>query len=461
MKILLVNSNLMRPPITPIALDLLAESLESEGFNPVLLDLAWSGDPFEDIEKALQDDYLFAAVSIRNTDDCFYPGSDECLLSHQAIISALKTRGLRVAAGGVGFSVNVEAAARFLDVDFAIQGDGELAIVALARALAGKDSLQSVPGLLGINPPKWVELDQRPPLARAFVDNLRYQREGGQVGFETKRGCPHRCLACTEPRVKGRRVRLVDPESVAAELSSLASRGIEIFHTCDSEFNEPHDHALSVCRAFIDCGVSAKIQWYAYCTPAGFNDELAEFMARAGCVGINFTVDHGDPEGLARLRCPHTVDDIRRSIKACRAVGIRTMCDLLLGAPGETRTSIQRTIELMRELSPTKVGVSFGVRLYSQCSILDKVELKRDNPSLHAKVWDRSLLRPVFYQEASLGDDVREWLAGVIGGDPRFFYSATVHNYDGHPEIERLIQEGARGAYWDILARGGKVKGGC
>ena len=36
MNVLLVNANLMRPPVPPVALDLLADSLACAGFTPVL-----------------------------------------------------------------------------------------------------------------------------------------------------------------------------------------------------------------------------------------------------------------------------------------------------------------------------------------------------------------------------------------------------------------------------------------
>jgi radical SAM superfamily enzyme YgiQ (UPF0313 family) len=240
---------------------------------------------------------------------------------------------------------------------------------------------------------------------------------------------------------------------VAAELRSLLAQGVGVLHTCDSEFNVPREHAEAVCRELVSNGLGDRLSWYAYCTPAGFDRELALLMRRAGCVGVDFSADHGDPAMLAHLGCPHGVEDLRRTAQACREAGLRFMFDLLLGGPGETRATILRTVELMRELSPTRVGVSLGLRLYRGCPIADEVDLTRDNPSIHAQNPDPTLLQPAYYLEGSLGTDVGEWLEEVIGGDPRFFFAARSHNYDGNERVSRLIREGARGAYWDILAR--------
>jgi len=350
MKVLLVNTNLMRPPVSPVALDILAQELDGAGFAPVLLDLAWSEDVQADTEAALGDDYLFAAVSVRNTDTSFFPGSDACLRTHRQVVARLRARGLKVAVGGVGFSIAPEAARDFLAADFAVAGDGEDAIVALARALSGHGGLEEVPGLAGLASPARVDLSRRPPLSRRFVDNPRYLRDGGQVGFETKRGCPHGCIACADPVAKGRTVRARRPSAVAAELRSLLAQGVDVLHTCDSEFNVPREHAEAVCRELVSNGLGDRLSWYAYCTPAGFDRELALLMRRAGCVGADFSADHGDPAMLAHLGCPHGVEDLRRTAEACREAGLRFMFDLLLGGPGETRAAIMRTVELMREL---------------------------------------------------------------------------------------------------------------
>jgi radical SAM superfamily enzyme YgiQ (UPF0313 family) len=453
MKVLLVNSNLMRPPVSPVALDILAEELQGAGFTPVILDLAWSENVQADIDATLGDDYLFAAVSVRNTDTSFFPGSDACLRTHRQVVARLRAAGLKVAVGGVGFSIVPEAARDFLGADFPVAGDAEEAVVALARALARREHLEVVPGLVGRNPPAQVDLSRRPPLSRRFVDNAHYLREGGQVGFETKRGCPHGCIACADPVAKGKTVRTRDPVAVAAEVRSLLVQGVDVLHTCDSEFNVPRQHADAVCQELIRVGLGDRLRWYAYCTPAGFDRELALLMRRAGCVGVDFSADHGDPAMLARLRCPHTVEDLRRTAQACPQAGLRFMFDLLLGGPGETRASILTTVELMRELLPTRVGVSLGVRLYRGCPIVDEVDLNGENPSIHTKRLDPTLLQPTYYLENSLGEDVGEWLEDVIGGDPRFFFAAASHNYDGNERVSQLIRTGARGAYWDILAR--------
>ena len=144
----------------------------------------------------------------------------------------------------------------------------------------------------------------------------------------------------------------------------MLAQGIDHFHTCDSEFNLPAEHAREVCRAIIDAGLADRIRWYAYCAPKPFDDELAALFQRAGCAGINFGVDSGCDEMLRRLGRHFRTEDLASTAQSCRRHGIPFMFDLLLGGPGETRETLRQTIEFMRRIEPDCVGLAIGMRVY-------------------------------------------------------------------------------------------------
>ena len=140
------------------------------------------------------------------------------------------------------------------------------------------------------------------------------------------------------------------------------------------------------------------------------------------------------------------------------------MFDLLLGSPGETKESIETTIRLMKKIKPDRVGISLGIRLYPVTQLGRKIiEMSKgplsDNPSLFGELKDNeSWLRPIYFCEASLGEDVEDWLHGIVGDDPRFLLGRRSdahqnYNYNDNPELTEAIKGGHRGAYWDILRR--------
>ena len=61
--IFLVNTNRMRPLIAPIGLDYLAQAIEQEGFEPVLIDLALAENPDELLKNALQMRVFFIEIT--------------------------------------------------------------------------------------------------------------------------------------------------------------------------------------------------------------------------------------------------------------------------------------------------------------------------------------------------------------------------------------------------------------
>jgi len=358
---------------------------------------------------------------------------------------------------------------QYCNADFGIYGDGELALCMLAGALQEKTDYTAIPGLLYKNkdscqftPPQYLDLGKMSLAQRDLVDNARYFQEGAMVGFETKRGCDQACIHCADPVAKGRKVRSRDPRDVAMELKGLLKQGITHFHTGDSEFNVPEDHAKDVCRAIIDQDLGDKIQWYAYCVAAPFSEELANLMRQAGCVGIDFTVDSGNDGQLQRLGHLHRVADITRLARLCHRFGFSFMFDLLLGGPGETRHTVKETLELMKGLGPTRVGINLGVRLYPDSplgNMVKKQGVTRQNPNLQGTIDGNStMLRPLFYLSHELGDDIGSYIGESIKGDVRFFFvskdqTTQNYNYNDNSQLMEAIRNGYRGAFWDILRR--------
>ena len=468
---LVVNTNRMKPAIAPVGLDYLGEALTGKGYIVDLLDLCFS----EDYRKAIDDYFrkepvLAIGFTIRNTDDCYLLSQDFFLPEIKEIVKYLKTKtDVPIILGGVGFSIMPESILRYCDLDLGIRGDGEEVLpLLLDRITKGKD-YRDLPGLVyrdggGFvnNPPEYFDLNKISSRRRKFVDNKRYFNEGGQGNIEAKRGCNQRCIYCADPVAKGRKIRLRNPEQVVSELEALLEQGVNCFHFCDSEFNLPEEHAEAVCKQIINRGIHEKIDWYAYCSPSPFSEELARTMKTAGCKGIDFGVDNGSREILKILGRNFGEDEIGNTARLCHKYGITFMFDLLLGGPGETRETVRETIDLMREMQPDRVGVMVGVRIYAGTELGNMV-LKEgpmeENRNLQGKVrGNGDFFEPIFYVSRRLGEDVFFYISELIGDDRRFFFTTRDdqekgYNYNQNQVLVEAIKRGYRGAYWDILRR--------
>jgi radical SAM superfamily enzyme YgiQ (UPF0313 family) len=456
MRVGLINTNRMQPPVAPIGLDYLAEALHAAGHRVDLLDLCWESDASAAIVRFLDHaDFGLIGITLRNTDDCGYTSRQSFLGEFAGFVDTVRAHTRApIVLGGIGFSVMPEAVLALVGAGMGVWGEGEFVFPELARRLENNLNWRDLPNLIWRSGETWQHnpastwpLAELPPMSRNWVDNRRYFRHGGQAGFETKRGCFAQCVYCADPIAKGKQTRLRPPAAVAGELEALLRQGIDHLHTCDGEFNLPVAHAFDVCEEIVRRGLGDRLRWYAYCSPAPFSRDLARAMRQAGCVGINFGADSGDEDMLRRLRRGFTPANILNAARWSRDAGMAVMLDLLLGSPGETRESLVRTIEMAKQAGPDRVGVSIGVRLYPGTELAARVK-PTDSPE------------PPFFLEPEIAPFVFPLLDTLIGDDQRFLFFDPSrparnynYNYNANQRLVDAIGQGYRGAYWDILRR--------
>jgi len=463
-KVLLVNTNRIFPPIGPLALDYIGSAVRAEGHEVFVLDLCWAEDAAIATARAFASEPIdLTAVTFRNSDDCYFASGCSFVPVLRNDIAMIRAHfDGPIVLGGGGFSVMADSLLDETFVPYGVRGDGESALPALIRSLSGNGQLSAVPGLVyweegawRRNPMAQADLSKMSLADRDLVENSRYFARGGQAGIETKRGCPGRCIYCADPAIKGRKSRTRPPADVVAEIRNLLSQGIDHLHLCDSEFNLPPAHAAEICRAIVESGLSSRIRWYTYAAPAPFTPELAFLMKQAGCAGINFGADNGSDRMLAALGREHSAEDIREAASACRKAGILTMFDLLLGGPGETWETVAETIELMKSVSPDCVGISLGVRVYPGTPL--QLSLAKGGEGQPGLIGDPAGLEPVFYMSPQLDEEPYARVRSMIENDERFFMpfggDEKNYNYNGNTALQKAIDSGARGAYWDILRK--------
>src|SRR5215212_693126 len=234
-RVLLVSANRERQPYPVVAngVACVASALEAAGHSVRVLDLCFARDPHgaaREAAAAFRPDVV--GLGVRNIDN-----SDLIALRHYtpeaaALLGTLREVApqARVMAGGAAFGVAPEALFGALGVDYAVAGDGERAAVALVDALAAGREPAGLPGIVRrtdggvtMTPPGGeADLDSLPDAAmHRWLDLRAYERHGGTVPVQTKRGCVFKCVYCTYLNVEGWGYRLRSPELVADEMAEL------------------------------------------------------------------------------------------------------------------------------------------------------------------------------------------------------------------------------------------------
>jgi hopanoid biosynthesis associated radical SAM protein HpnJ len=257
------------------------------------------------------------------------------------------------------------------DIDFIVRGEFDHAVVEFAQGkplgeIAGVSYRKN--GQVVHNPSRPAleteELDQLPFATEVYKRDLVIENYNvpfllhPYVAFYTSRGCPALCTFCLWPQtLSGHAWRVRSSENVAREVRQalkLFPQAKEFFFD-DDTFNIRKDRVLELCAKFKPLG----FRWS--CTARDHSDyETLKAMADAGARLLIVGFESGDPQILKNIKKGATVEMARRFAKNCKELGIAIHGDYIIGLPGETKESIERTIEFAKELDSETIQVSIA-----------------------------------------------------------------------------------------------------
>lgn len=333
--LLLLNaSNLERNKIYPYAFVQLRALARARGLSMSTYDmLGVHPDGYRDVVARLVARHRprMIGLTLRQADSVFheeyarpgwkpyFPVDDTA-----ALIAAVRQEsGAPVVVGGFGFTTHARRLFDRLRPDFGVEGEPDgffdrFDDVAAGRALPAVDNLLfREGGELRRNARVYHapfgdrEYDEA-VLAdmEAFYgrDHL-YGPTPPTVAVELARGCIFRCEFCTEPWVKGRKVRPRDLDAVMGDVEFLALRGIRRIMLICSEINMGSpDLALEVAGRFRRLNErlgARRVHWQAYHLPRWLSrDELGELYASGFAGGWNDFPSFHD-RNLVQLRVPY------------------------------------------------------------------------------------------------------------------------------------------------------------
>ena len=396
-------------PVAPLGALYVVAAARAAGHSVDFLDLGLSSSPQKALRRALKNgEYQAVAFGIRNLDNCwaFAPK----LYFHEVRDLAETVRDCfngPLILGGTGFSVSPRGWMDRLKAECGVIGEGERAFPeALSRLESGRP-LEGIDGVIerGVRnagcraPGRAIErLGELSPPAHELCSYAAYERRGGFVGVQTKRGCPFRCVYCIYPQLEGRRYRLRSPEAVVREIEDVTVRSkVRHFFFVDSVFNDPREHALAICRELGSRRLP--VRWSAFCNPAGFDAELARAMKQGGCDGVEFGLDVATPKMLAALGKPFGQPEIEMALQATHDAGLPFMIYLLFGGPGETWADVDETQKFLNDCAPANgVFAAYGIRIY-EGTPLAQLAVREGQVKQ-----DLDLFEPAYYLSPAMAD---------------------------------------------------------
>lgn len=416
MKVLLISANTERlnMPTLPLGLGFVAAATRAAGHRVRFLDLMQIAEPTAALQKAIEEhDPDVIGISVRNIDDQDQRSPTFLLEKVRAVVQTCRDHSeALIVVGGAGYSIFPDAALSYLGADIGVHGDGEVTFPSLLERLDRGEDPSDLPGvhLARSGTGRAVAFPDLAPLPLpddAFCASISPDAPDLWIPVQTRRGCPNGCCYCSTSNIQGRKIRSRPAGEMVEHVARLSRQGFGRFYFVDNAFNMPESYALEVCDHLAK--LDPPVTWRCILYPHAVSDELLAAMARSGCVEVALGFESGDEEVLRQLNKHFTPAEILDLSNRLAASSIRRMGFLLLGGPGETRESVERSLAFARQLAPELLRITVGIRIYPDTPLAKRaLEEGVIGP-------DDDLLRPHFYLAPGLDPWIYERVTtGVV-----------------------------------------------
>jgi len=191
------------------------------------------------------------------------------------------------------------------------------------------------------------------------------------VSFYTGRGCRSKCTFCLWPQtVGGHRYRVRSAENVIAEVKWIKENMPEVKEIMFDDDTFTDSSNLERVEA-IARGMGALGMTWSCNAKANVPFKTLQVMKQNGLRLLLVGYESGDDQILHNIKKGLRTDIARRFTEDCRKLGIVIHGTFILGLPGETRATIEKTIDFAKEINPHTIQVSLaapypGTTLYKQ-----------------------------------------------------------------------------------------------
>ncbi len=179
----------------------------------------------------------------------------------------------------------------------------------------------------------------------------------------TSRGCPYTCSYC-DRSVFRRSYRYNSPEYMMELLTYLHKRfNIKHVNIYDDTFTLRRDRVMKFCEQKINSGLPMTFNCAA--RTEQLDSEMLTMMKKAGCWMISLGIETGDPDLLKRhrsylpaSRMDNPLENIRAMVHLIKKAGIRAKGLFMMGLPGETEESIDKSMKYVFSLPLDEFNLS-------------------------------------------------------------------------------------------------------
>ncbi len=317
-------------------------------------------------------------------------------------------------------------------LDFAVDGEGELVMKEFLEALADDRPLDGIHGLIHRGDDGRIvrnkrrqalqDLNSLPfpsrdpiPLDR-YIASLAVMGPTPFANVVTTRGCPHRCGFCPigDETTHGK-VRMRNAASIIDEVTYLVERhGVRSINFYDDFPTFALDHSAGEEIAHALIAKRYNLKWTMNVFTYTSDEAYMALLKRAGlwrvqCLGPSAVQKNADRLQTSGRGVP--VAHVAKGIETIHRAGIQTVGKFILGIPGETREEAHRTIRYACGL-PLDFAIFMPVPIFPDSPMYREQEKKGLRPG-DAK--GRNIFHIHVDQDSLPADEIRKLILTAYG----------------------------------------------
>jgi len=190
------------------------------------------------------------------------------------------------------------------------------------------------------------------------------------VQIFTGRGCPYQCTFCSWPQTfMGRKYRVRSVSNILDELEWIQEKMPkvkEVFFE-DDTFTVNKKRILEFCKEYQERKLN--IYWSCNARVDTLDLDTMKKMKKANCRFLIVGFESADDAILRNIKKGFTVRQAEEFAKNVKKSGLLLHADFIIGLPGETRETIEKTKHFIKKIKPEQLQVSVsspfpGTELY-------------------------------------------------------------------------------------------------
>jgi radical SAM superfamily enzyme YgiQ (UPF0313 family) len=186
------------------------------------------------------------------------------------------------------------------------------------------------------------------------------------------------------------------------EVQTLLDLGFSEFFFTDPVFNCPRGYAEAVATEILQRGL--RVNWRATLHPRYISAEQLELLRSAGLSMVFLGSDHASARMLENYAKEISRSDLATADRLLAGAEIPYFLGLLLGGPGETRSTVIEALDFAANTSASMVGIRIGIRVYPRTPLwgiaLREGRIQRTD----------DLLTPTYY----LAGGAEDWVLDLV-----------------------------------------------